>query len=44
MGQRTLENLNNQTKAQKLLINRTLEKAKEISKNQKVNYAPIRKS
>ena len=41
IGQRTLENLNTQTKAQIIIINRTLEKAKEIAKNQKVNYAPL---
>tara|TARA_B100000963_G_scaffold25482_3_gene19078 strand:- start:6703 stop:7932 length:1230 start_codon:yes stop_codon:yes gene_type:complete len=41
IGQRTLENLNSQTKAQITIINRTLEKAKEIAKNQKVNFAPI---
>lgn len=41
IGQRTLENLNSQTKAQIILINRTLEKAQEIAKTQKVNYAPV---
>lgn len=41
IGQRTLENLNSQTKAQITIINRTLEKAQEIAKTQKVNYAPI---
>ena len=41
IGQRTLENLNSQTKAQIIIINRTLEKAQEIAKTQKVNYAPI---
>ncbi|MGB1988353.1 MAG: glutamyl-tRNA reductase [Flavobacteriales bacterium] len=41
IGQRTLENLNSQTKAQITIINRTLQKAKEIAKTQKVNYAPI---
>ena len=41
IGQRTLENLNSQTKAQITIINRTLEKAHEIAKTQKVNYAPI---
>lgn len=41
MGQRTLENLNSQIKAQIIIVNRTLEKAQEIAKTQKVNYAPI---
>ena len=41
IGQRTLENLNSQTKAQITIINRTLEKAHEIAKTQKVNYAPV---
>jgi glutamyl-tRNA reductase len=41
IGQRTLENLNSQTKAQITIINRTLEKAQEIAKTQKVNFAPI---
>ncbi|MGB2363753.1 MAG: glutamyl-tRNA reductase [Flavobacteriales bacterium] len=41
IGQRTLENLNSQTKAQITIINRTLEKAQEIAKTQKVNYAPV---
>ena len=41
IGQRTLENLNSRTKAQITIINRTLEKAQEIAKTQKVNYAPI---
>ena len=41
IGQRTLENLNSQTKAKITIINRTLEKAQEIAKSQKVNYAPI---
>ena len=41
IGQRTLENLNSQTKAQIIIINRTLEKAQEIAKTQKVNYAPV---
>ena len=41
IGQRTLENLNSQTKAQITIINRTLEKAHEIANTQKVNYAPI---
>ena len=41
IGQRTLENLNSQTKAQITIINRTLEKVQEIAKSQKVNYAPI---
>ena len=41
IGQRTLENLNSQTKAQITIVNRTLEKAQEIAKTQKVNYAPI---
>ena len=41
IGQRTLENLNSQTKPQITIINRTLEKAKEIAKTQKVNFAPI---
>ncbi|MBL6663837.1 MAG: glutamyl-tRNA reductase [Flavobacteriales bacterium] len=41
IGQRTLENLNSQTKAQIIIINRTLEKAQEIAKTQKVNYAPL---
>ena len=41
IGQRTLENLNSQTKAQITIINRTLEKAQEIAKTQKVNFSPI---
>jgi glutamyl-tRNA reductase len=41
IGQRTLENLNSQTKAKITIINRTLENAQEIAKSQKVNYAPI---
>ena len=41
IGQRTLENLNSQTKGKITIINRTLEKAKEIANTQKVNYAPI---
>ena len=41
IGQRTLENLNSQTKDQITIINRTLEKAQEIAKTQKINYAPI---
>ena len=41
MGQRILENLNNQTNSKITVINRTLKKAKEISKNQKVNFSPI---
>lgn len=41
IGQRTLENLNSQTNAQITIINRTLEKAQEIAKIQKVNFAPI---
>ena len=41
IGQRTLENLNSQTKAQITIINRTIEKAQEIAKTQKVNYATI---
>ena len=41
IGQRTLENINSQTKAQITIINRTVEKAQEIAKTQKVNYAPI---
>ena len=41
MGQRTLENLNSQTKSQITIVNRTLEKAQEIARTQKVNFAPI---
>jgi glutamyl-tRNA reductase len=41
IGQRTLENLNSQTKAEITIINRTEEKAKELAEVQKVNYAPI---
>tara|TARA_B100001057_G_scaffold456680_1_gene504292 strand:- start:1465 stop:2688 length:1224 start_codon:yes stop_codon:yes gene_type:complete len=41
IGQRTLENLKSQTKAQIIIVNRTLEKAQEIAKTQKVNYAPL---
>ena len=41
IGQRTLENLNSQTKAQITIVNRTLEKAQEIAKTQKVNFSPI---
>ncbi|MFL2570072.1 MAG: glutamyl-tRNA reductase [Flavobacteriales bacterium] len=41
IGQRTLENLNSQTKAQITIVNRTLEKAQEIAKTQKVNFAHI---
>jgi len=42
IGQRTLENINSQTKSQITIINRTLEKSQEIAKNQKVKYAPIK--
>jgi len=41
IGQRTLENLNSQTKAEITIINRTEEKAKDLAENQKVNYAPL---
>ena len=41
IGQRTLENLNSQTKAQITIVNRTLEKAQEIAITQKVNFSPI---
>ena len=41
IGQRTLENLNSQTKAQITVVNRTLEKAQDIAKTHKVNFAPI---
>lgn len=41
IGQRTLENLNSQTKAKITIVNRTLEKALEIAKTQKVNFSPI---
>ena len=42
MGQRILENLNNQTNSKITVINRTLNKAKEISENQKVNFSNIK--
>jgi len=41
IGQRTLENLNSQTKAEITIINRTEEKAKELAEVLKVNYAPL---
>jgi len=41
IGQRTLENLNSQTKAEIIIINRTEEKAKELAEVLKVNYAPL---
>ncbi|MBL6873372.1 MAG: glutamyl-tRNA reductase [Flavobacteriales bacterium] len=41
IGQRTLENLNSQTKAEITIINRTAEKAKAIAELQKVRFAPI---
>ena len=41
IGQRTLENLNRQTKAEITIINRTEEKAKELAEVLKVNYAPL---
>ena len=41
IGQRTLENLNSQTKAEITIINRNEEKAKEIAKLQKVIHSPI---
>ena len=39
---RFLENLNNQTNSKITVINRTLNKAKEISENQKVNFSNIK--
>jgi len=42
MGQRILENLNNQTNSKITVVNRTLKKAKEISKKQKVNFSHIK--
>lgn len=41
IGQRTLENLNSQTKAEITIINRTEEKAKELAEVLKFNYAPL---
>ena len=41
IGQRTLENLNSQTKGKITIINRTLERLKKLPTSKKVNYAPI---
>tara|TARA_B100000886_G_C20400848_1_gene482515 strand:- start:182 stop:1405 length:1224 start_codon:yes stop_codon:yes gene_type:complete len=41
IGQRTLENINSQIKAEITIINRTLKKARDIAMAQKVNYKPI---
>ena len=44
MGQRTLENLNSQIKAQIIIVNRTLEKAQEDCKNSKSKLCSYRDS